>query len=122
MEYQLVGEATLQTLRAADETLVELPSAELEPRSNRPRRYSDASAGATAAAQGITAQPGSNGAGPAGDAGAGDQHPSSARAGDAHVRHASSALPPHRSADLGHRLRVAVSPSACLQLREFRKR
>lgn len=88
MEYQLVGEATLQTLRAANETLVELPSGELEPRSNRPRRQPDASAGATAAAQGITAQPGSYGARPAGDASASDQHPSSAHAGDTHVRHA----------------------------------
>ena len=59
-----MGEATLQTLRAANETLVELPDAE-EPGRRRRKRLQDASAGAEpSAAPSLPGQSSSNGAGP----------------------------------------------------------
>ena len=65
VEYQLVGEATLQTLRAANETLVELPDAEEPGRRRRRKRRQDAGAAAEAsAAPSLPGQSSSNGAGP----------------------------------------------------------
>ena len=65
MEYQLVGEATLQTLRAANETLVEPPDADESSRPGRRKRRQDASVAAEPSA--TSSSPGhssSNGAGP----------------------------------------------------------
>ena len=65
VEYQLVGEATLQTLRAANETLVELPDAEEPGRRRRRKRRQDAGAAAgPSAAPSLPGQSSSNGAGP----------------------------------------------------------
>ena len=63
MEYQLVGEATLQTLRAANETLVELPDAEEPGRRRRRKRRQDAAVEPSAAPS-LPGQSSSNGAGP----------------------------------------------------------
>lgn len=65
MEYQLVGEATLQTLRAANETLIELPAAEEPGRRRRRERRQGASAAAEpSAASTVPGQSSRNGAGP----------------------------------------------------------
>ena len=65
VEYQLVGEATLQTLRAANETLIELPKAEEPGRRRRRKRRQDAGAAAEpSAAPSLPGQSSSNGAGP----------------------------------------------------------
>jgi len=80
VEYQLLGEATLQTLRAANETLVEVPSAEPAPR-RRGAARADAGSGAAEAATGTALPASSNGAGPPpGEHAAADSHATAAPA------------------------------------------
>ncbi len=80
VEYQLLGEATLQTLRAANETLVEVPSAEPPPR-RRGAARADAGSGAAEAATGTALPASSNGAGPPpGEHAAADSHATAAPA------------------------------------------
>lgn len=106
MEYQLVGEATLQTLRAANETLVELPDAEEPGRRRRRKRRQDAGAAAEpSAAPSLPGQSSSNGAGPpqeaATEAAGAAAHAAESAAGEQHAEHVAlhsgnGASPPQR--------------------------